>query len=207
MISWLVQSEVKKSLVYTRWDLISHQCNYSLLDIFTAHKRSLGQGNIFTPVCHSVHMGGGGSASVHAGIPSPDHASPPSAEHAGRYSARAGGTHPTGMQSCYNRVHTSCNFQVNGDVHWTNLKVCPFSSSCTTLYFGNTCLLDEGICMGLVEALTGRWLGVLLREVFLLEEDILKFIWQYALHDVWEIQPLRQWGIFLCKIKFNTYLR
>ena len=27
-------------------------------DIFTARKRSLGQGNIFTPVCHSVHRGG-----------------------------------------------------------------------------------------------------------------------------------------------------
>ena len=26
--------------------------------IFTARKRSLGQGNIFTPVCHSVHRGG-----------------------------------------------------------------------------------------------------------------------------------------------------
>ena len=25
--------------------------------IFTAHKRSFGQGNIFTPVCHSVHRG------------------------------------------------------------------------------------------------------------------------------------------------------
>ena len=27
--------------------------------IITARKRSLGQGNIFTPVCHSVHRGGG----------------------------------------------------------------------------------------------------------------------------------------------------
>ena len=27
--------------------------------LFTARKRSLGQGNIFTPVCHSVHRGGG----------------------------------------------------------------------------------------------------------------------------------------------------
>ena len=27
--------------------------------IFTARKRSLGQGNIFTNVCHSVHGGGG----------------------------------------------------------------------------------------------------------------------------------------------------
>ena len=26
--------------------------------IFTAHKRSLGQGNVFRPVCHSVHRGG-----------------------------------------------------------------------------------------------------------------------------------------------------
>ena len=26
--------------------------------IFTSRKRSLGQGNIFTPVCHSVHRGG-----------------------------------------------------------------------------------------------------------------------------------------------------
>ena len=32
-------------------------------------QRSCGQGNIFTPVCHSVHRGG--SASVHAGIPTP----------------------------------------------------------------------------------------------------------------------------------------
>ena len=28
------------------------------LSLITARKRSLGQGNIFTPVCHSVHRGG-----------------------------------------------------------------------------------------------------------------------------------------------------
>ena len=33
--------------------------------IFTARKRSLGQGNIFTPVCHSVHGGGGWYPSMH----------------------------------------------------------------------------------------------------------------------------------------------
>ena len=27
------------------------------LTVFTARKRSLGQGNVFTPVCHSVHSG------------------------------------------------------------------------------------------------------------------------------------------------------
>ena len=113
--------------------------------IFTARKRSLGQGNIFTPVCHSVHRGW--SASVHAGIPHPpppgpgptppsprsrppgtrhpprnqaaplgpgppprDQAThrsrpcPPGAKHAGKYGQRAGGTHPTGMQSCCSNV-------------------------------------------------------------------------------------------------------
>ena len=89
--------------------------------LITARKRSLGQGNIFTPVCHSVHKGGG-SASVHDGMPPPrDQAPPgpappgpgaprdqaprgpgtPGTEHAGRYGQRAGGTHPTGMQSCF----------------------------------------------------------------------------------------------------------
>ena len=69
----------------------------------------LGQGNIFTVVCDSVH--GGGSVSVHAGIPPPPRTRqappgtrqtpPPRAEHTGRYGQRAGGMHPTGMQSSF----------------------------------------------------------------------------------------------------------
>ena len=35
------------------------------LQIFTARKRSLGQGNVFTPVCHSVHRGGWWLPSMH----------------------------------------------------------------------------------------------------------------------------------------------
>ena len=42
-------------------------------------KRSLGQGNVFTPVCHS--------------------APPPELNTTG-YGQQAGGTHPTGMHSC-----------------------------------------------------------------------------------------------------------
>ena len=38
----------------------------SSVSIFTACKRSLRQGNVFTPVCNSVH--GGMSAPLHAGI-------------------------------------------------------------------------------------------------------------------------------------------
>ena len=41
-------------------------------------QRSCGQGNIFTPVCHSVHRGG--SASMHVGIPPPLRIRPPRAD-------------------------------------------------------------------------------------------------------------------------------
>ena len=78
---------------------------------------------MFSQAC--VILFTGGSASVHAGIPPPPGAdstpppeqtpreqtppweqtpprtAPPGAEHAGRYGQRIGGTHPTGMQSCY----------------------------------------------------------------------------------------------------------
>ena len=84
--------------------------------IFTTCKRSLGQGNIFTPVCHSVHRGGICLSACWDTTPR-NHAPPgamqhplqtmhhqhptPGAEHAGRYGQCAGGTHPTGMQSCF----------------------------------------------------------------------------------------------------------
>ena len=58
----------------------------------------------------SVILSTGGSASVHAGIPTPPldqappRADPPRAVHAGRYGQQAGGMHPTGMQSCYDII-------------------------------------------------------------------------------------------------------
>ena len=95
----------------------------------------LGQGNVFTGVCDSVHRGGlpqcmlgypPGSrhppprkqAPPQEQAPSPEQAppqeqAPPSrAQHAGRYGQCAGGTHPAGMQSCCN-----CN---SGWFHITN---------------------------------------------------------------------------------------
>ena len=45
---------------------------------FYRPQRSCGQGNIFTPVCHSVHRGG--SASVHAAMPPPTKETPPSCQ-------------------------------------------------------------------------------------------------------------------------------
>ena len=62
------------------------------------------------PVIHSVHRGGG-SASVHAGIPPPrdqtplEQTAPPGADippgkQTPAYGLRAAGTYPTGMHSC-----------------------------------------------------------------------------------------------------------
>ena len=56
--------------------------------IFTARKRSLGQGNIFTPVCHSVHrgicLGPGGWGCLLPGVPGGD---PPDGYCCGRYAS------------------------------------------------------------------------------------------------------------------------
>ena len=71
--------------------------------IFTARKRSLGQGNVFTPVCHSVR--GGWLPSMHHWSHDRGSASggveqiPPQTT---GYGQRAGGTPPTGMHSCGN---------------------------------------------------------------------------------------------------------
>ena len=72
-----------------------------LSHFITARKRSLGQGNIFAPVCHSVHRGEvPGQVPPQAGTHPPWQVHPPGAVHAGRYGLQAGGTHPTGMHSC-----------------------------------------------------------------------------------------------------------
>ena len=87
----------------------------------TARKPSLGQGHIFTPVCHSVHGGDGIPACIAGGIlaclavgvcypsmpcsrvdllqgvPGPGGCL---VEMTPRTATAAGGTHPTGMHSC-----------------------------------------------------------------------------------------------------------
>ena len=65
---------------------------------------------IYSQASVILFTGGGGSASVHAGIPPPpgpgtppwDQAPPIRAEHTGRYGQRAGGMHLTGMQFLLN---------------------------------------------------------------------------------------------------------
>ena len=65
------------------------------LHIFTARKRSLGQGNIFAPVCHSVHRRGAW-AGTPLGRYTPQAGTPPGKVHnPGRYTPQAG-TPPPG---------------------------------------------------------------------------------------------------------------
>ena len=74
-------------------------------------QRSCGQGNIFTPVCHSVHRGGfclsarwDTTFPTLEQTPPPRDQTPPEQTPPGKqtpaYGLRAAGTHPTGMHSC-----------------------------------------------------------------------------------------------------------
>ena len=99
----------------------------------TARKRSLRRLCLYT--CLSVILFiGGVPASVHAGIHPPEQtpprqAPPPCAMHAGRYGQQAGGTHPTGMHTCwlyfYNKtatdLFTSDDFSVDQIIHTEDL--------------------------------------------------------------------------------------
>ena len=86
--------------------------------LFLPPTTKLQQGNVFTPVCHSVHRGSGRppqeqtprlaadtlpGADTPLGadtLPGADPPQPPRAVHAGRYGQQVDGTHPTGMHTC-----------------------------------------------------------------------------------------------------------
>ena len=72
--------------------------------IFTARKRSLGQGNIFTPVCHSVHRGG-----VPGQVP-PGQVHPP-----GRYTPQTRYNLPAGSSACWEIRATSGRYASYGN--------------------------------------------------------------------------------------------
>ena len=119
------------------------------ISLITARKRSLGQGNIFSSMCQEFCPRGGGSASVHAGIPYPPEQTPqdqapswdqalptPRADFSGTrhpplcsaYSQRYGqqvdgimGMHPTGMQSCY--IFRVCSNYVAFTSIWLDKKI------------------------------------------------------------------------------------
>ena len=64
-----IQYETLSHMICTEFP--KHAVNVTAVSeycIFTARKRTLGQDNVFTPVCNSVHKGGGVSAPLHTGI-------------------------------------------------------------------------------------------------------------------------------------------
>ena len=72
---------------------------FSFFQYFYCPQTKSREGNVFTPVCHSVHGWGGGGvfASASRGwIPPWTDNPPPPVE----MTIEAGGTHPTGMHSC-----------------------------------------------------------------------------------------------------------
>ena len=86
--------------------------------LFTTRKPSLGQGNIFSSVCQEFCPQRG---STLAGTPpsryTPWAGTPPGSSACKRYGQQAGGTHPTGMHSCFlcfylNRRCLSCLLHV-----------------------------------------------------------------------------------------------
>ena len=60
-----------------------------------------GARRIFAPVCHSVHKGGGTWAGTPPWQVHPRAGHPPGQVHPLGYGQQAGGTHPTGMHSCF----------------------------------------------------------------------------------------------------------
>ena len=92
---------------------VNMQINHRPLSLFssfiTARKRSLGQGNIFC-TCLSFCSQGGVPGQVlprdqvSPGPGTPRDQVPPQTVHAGRYGQQAGGTHPTGMHSCFIKI-------------------------------------------------------------------------------------------------------
>ena len=106
----------------------------------------LGQGNIFRSVCQEFcPRGRGGLPHCMLGYttiplgpeagtpPGPD--TPTSAVRAGRYGQQAGGTHPTGMQSCYEFEELLGNNKALKRHHvpvniWNRVFVCNFEIHC-----------------------------------------------------------------------------
>ena len=87
------------------WVLIS--CTWSFCCFYRSQTK-LREGNVFTPVCHSVYMGGLPSHNAMGlAYPPPPNRTPRNqtpprqdTDNTTRYGQQAGGTHPTGMHTC-----------------------------------------------------------------------------------------------------------
>ena len=119
---------VAKTKLFYSQELVCH-CQKVSCEIFPGllpPATKLGQGYVFTGVCDSVNRGGvtshppeqtpqsrhppgahnppGADTNPPGAETTPPEQTPTPSEHAVRYGQRAGGTHPTGMQSCLNML-------------------------------------------------------------------------------------------------------
>ena len=127
----------------------------------------LGHGNIFAPVCHSVHRGG----NTWAGTP-PGRYSPPLGQVSPHqcmlgYGQQAGGTHPTGMHSCFTcqQSNVKCHLYF---LHFFRKKCLRISKTLITAHqrscgkgnvFTGICHSVQGWCSCLVPG-PFWWVGV-----------------------------------------------
>ena len=126
----------RRLILHCQWRClgIDHTWTFDLLHLYRP-KRSFGQGNIFTPVCHSVHRGGvcsgGCLLQIFGGVSAPNFSGGLLQIFGGRgesapnfqggcllqifrgvflqfseYGQRSAGTHPTGMHSCLFSIYT-----------------------------------------------------------------------------------------------------
>ena len=127
-----------------------HYASLPLL-VITARKRSLGQGNIFAPVYHSVHRGGGtwagtplGRYTLLAGTPPwqvhPRHVHPQAGTPPGQVHPPAGTphqqVHPLG------EVHAGRYGQQAGGTHPTGMHSCLISAVLVDKHLNSTGLLE-----------------------------------------------------------------
>ena len=112
---------------------------------FYRPQRSCGQGNIFTPVCHSFcSQGGGGLSQCMLGYQPPRsrppswsrHTPPSPGKQTPAYGQRAAGTHPTGMHSCHSLIF------VIARMHSSRMRTACFSGC-----LGVGCLPGD-VCIG-----------------------------------------------------------
>ena len=112
----------------------------------------LRQGNVFTPVCHSIHGGGGGlSGSVHAGIHPPGNPTPAdgycSGQYASYWNAFLFSLPPNSVNTLETRMHSSRMHTVccSGRLEGVCIPACIGQGGVSQHVLGRGGVSDQGV--------------------------------------------------------------
>ena len=106
------------------------------MQIFTVRKRKLRKFNVLTPVCPSFcSRGGGGEVCTPSSRQTPPGQTPPWADTPRQTATAAGGTHPTGMHSCFRFI-----FQIYCLITGRNEVL-------AKVIFSQACVCPQGGCL------------------------------------------------------------